>query len=473
MRSLYVSLGVLGVVSASLWAGCDSPAASTTSAAARAASTGTCMQDVWQQHGNTQALGCSANDVSVARAVNIRGVDGQPLGQCISGQTFSFVADFDVRLTSTQRFDIGLYFATDGDSNHDGALTGTCSGNIIQPASVDPVSGITFGSPNFIQLDPAPDKCGDIDSGHNPQIVTVRVDNVLCQDTDGDGLLNLPNCTSWRQPGSNAVCQTSNDAFPGSPSKCHCDVGFNVPLRVENGLLTATKAASPTSLPEPGGAFTYTISTTNVAQFTTVTVNSICDNRYGTIAGAGCAPGSVGAIDSTTCTVPQVLAPGQTVTCSFVASLAAADPTTLTDTVTFSGIDGNGKPVSAAASAQIAVTDVPPTALVVKSFFALLGSDVREQVTVQNTSAFDAQTLTQLLDSVVGDITTVQGNLLATTCAVPQVIPIGGAYTCTFDVHFSGATSTDTITATLNDGEGNAVVQPSNALTVNVTASGL
>jgi hypothetical protein len=430
---------------------------------------GTCMEDNWHQAGNKQGLQCTANDVSIAKASNIRDpITKQPITVCNAGQPLSFLADFTVQLTSQTRFDIGLYFAIDGDPNGDGALTGTCSENVITPL----VNGL--GSHDFINLDPsATDTCGDIDSADNPQIVTVLVSNVLCQ-AGANGMLSLPNCTSWREPGSIIACTGPADAYPGSPSKCNCDQGFTVPVFVETGSIAVTKAASPASLPEPGGAFTYTVGIQNTAQFTTVTINSICDDKYGTIAGSGCPAGTVGSISSTTCTVPIVLAPQQVATpCTFTANFTSNDPASLTDTVTASGVDQNGKPVSNHASAQVAVTDVPPTAMIVKSLNSLLCSTVRYNVSVQNTSKFDALNLTALSDSAFGDITMVQGSVVATTCSVTNVsIPVGGPpYTCTFDANFCGNTHTDTITGTINDGEGHTITPVSNTLTVTTSAT--
>lgn len=56
------------------------------------------------------------------------------------------------------------------------------------------------------------DWCGDIDDAHNPLHPTITLDGVLCQDDDGDGFLNLPYCTSWRQPGANEQCTSPLDA---------------------------------------------------------------------------------------------------------------------------------------------------------------------------------------------------------------------------------------------------------------------
>lgn len=432
---------------------------------------GNCMEDrffnVTRGH-----LTCTANDVRIARASNIRDVQGNPLSQCVSGQPFSFIADFTVQLTAQTRYDIGLYFATDGDSNHDGALTGTCDVNKITPLAGTPVP---LGSANYINLDSPPDSCGDItnDAVHDPQLVTMRVDNVLCQDTDADGYLNLPNCTSWRQPGSNEVCLTELDVFPGSPSKCNCDIGFNVPIFVETGTISVTKDASPASRPEPGGEFTFSVSVTNTAQFTSLTLDRICDDRFGTIAKVAavddCATGSIGTKNSTDCSVPQSLAPAGSYSCSFTATVSG-EPQTVTDTVTVSGHDQNNKPVQGSDSAQVVIADVAPSALVIKSLNSLRCATVRYAVQVNNTGTSESLTLSALNDSGFGALTSVHGDVEATTCSVPQTIAAGGSYNCTFDAKFCGASHTDTVTGSLNDNEGTAINRDSNSLTVNVNA---
>src|ERR1051325_5119064 len=314
------------------------------------AATGTCIQDVWSAHGNKQSLVCTSNDVRVAKASNIRDVSGSPLSQCTNGTTFSFIADFEVDLGAQARYDIGLYFATDGDSNHNGAISGTCDANIIGPQIT--VQNVTLGAANFVNLDnpgnvnPNGDQCGDIDSAHNPQVVTVRVDNVLCQ-AGPNGDLSLPNCTSWREPGANQVCKTANDAFPGSPSKCNCEPGFTVPIFVEAGSISVNKSVidpANATIAEPGGQFTYKVKVHNLATVTSVTLHRICDDQYGTIfddgsnvsinGKAACDPGLTGSIDSTTCSLPQTLAGGGEYDCTFKATYSPGTAAALTDTVT-------------------------------------------------------------------------------------------------------------------------------------------
>jgi hypothetical protein len=424
-----------------------------------------------------KSLVCTANDVRVAYADNIRDVSGNSLTQCVRGSTFSFIADFHVQTTATSRYDIGLYFATDGDPNGNGARSGVCSPNIIKAPYTDPNGTVTLGSPDVANLDG--DVCGDINTAKGwgqpgGRVVTVRVDNVLCQDSDNDGKLNLPNCTSWSQ-NTGVVCTTAQDAAPGSPSKCNCDIGFNVPIFVETGSIEVTKDAAPASRPEPGGDFVFTVGVHNTAGFTSLTLDRICDDKYGLVAKVASAPacpaGTLGTITSTTCSLPQSLAPGGNYSCSFTGSVISEVATTVTNVVTVFGHDQNNVALQGSDSAQVAITDVPPTANVVKSLVSLACADVQYRVRVNNNDAAEALNLSALSDSGFGSITAVQGSVLSTNCSVPQTIAVGGSYECDFIAHFCGGSHTDTVTATLSDNDGSSISPESNSLTVNVSAN--
>ena len=438
---------------------------------AQPASAQTCIQQ------GTKSLVCTANDIQVAFANNIRDTSGNPLGQCTSGDTFSFIADFHVTTTASTRYDIGLYFATDGDPNGDRARTGTCSANIITPLHTDTASPgiVTLGSADGVNKDG--DTCRDVttDAGWgkpNGKVVTVRVDNVLCQ-AGSNGFLSLPNCTSWSQ-NTGGVCSTATDALPGSPSKCSCDIGFTVPIFVETGSIQVTKDSSPASLPESGGEFTFTVQVANTAQSTSLTLDRICDDQHGTIVnntGTACAAGALGSINSTTCSVPQTLAAGASYSCEFKANVNSNTPLSVTDVVSVFGHDQNNKPVTGSDSAQVAISNVAPTATVVKSLVDLACADVNYRVRVNNTDTAESLHLTALSDSGFGSITSVHDNVLATTCSVPQDIAAGGNYECDFRAHFCGGSHTDTVTATLNDDDGSTPISPqSNSLQVDVSA---
>src|SRR5438046_3140565 len=93
-----------------------------------------CMQTNYSNHGKTQTLTCTANDVRVATATNIsissggecHLVNGVSTCTCNANQPVTFTADYQVVLGAQARYDIGIYFGVDGDANNDGALTGTC-----------------------------------------------------------------------------------------------------------------------------------------------------------------------------------------------------------------------------------------------------------------------------------------------------------------------------------------------------------
>ena len=199
---------------------------------------------------------CTGNDVRVTFADNIRDISGAPLTQCISGKTFSFIADFHVQTTAKSRYDIGLYFAIDGDPNSDGASSAICNANIIRHRHLDPAfpNTVILGAASAANLDG--DSCGDVSSNTGwrnigGKVVTVRIDNTLCHDSDGDGTLNIPYCTSW-SPTPGGVCNSPENAAPTSASNCNCDIGFNVPIFVNPETIPVTKDTHPDSIVDGG-----------------------------------------------------------------------------------------------------------------------------------------------------------------------------------------------------------------------------
>ena len=156
---------------------------------------------------------CTANDVSIANVTNIDILDD---GCQFPGDTVTFAATWDVQSTATQRYNVGLYFASEGQAS---AENGTCSVSTLANSPVPPNYNYDGNA------------CGDISSASvvQPQITMT----VQCLDTDEDNLLNLPYCTSWNQNvGENLSCSGPSDAIPGSPSKCNCQDGFQVPITV-------------------------------------------------------------------------------------------------------------------------------------------------------------------------------------------------------------------------------------------------
>jgi hypothetical protein len=154
------------------------------------------------------SLGCTANDIAIVSATNITILDD---GCKFPGDTVQFSANFAVQSSAQTRYDIGLWFAVDGDQNNDGALNGQC----------------TVGTPFH---DEDGDFCGDIGTGFNPQYPRFTI-TAVCRG-NANGWLMLPYCSSWRQPGGNTVCSSPTQALPDVRSKCKCDQLFFVNIAV-------------------------------------------------------------------------------------------------------------------------------------------------------------------------------------------------------------------------------------------------
>jgi len=443
-----------------------------------------CMQKVFGSPvSGANKLNCTANDIRLSRAISVSPE------KCTAGLKFNLTATFETVVTANARYDGAFFFRTDGGANARGdgtTATGSCS-----------VSQLNTNGPG-LNLDG--DSCGDLNAGtYN---VTFTIPDVLCQDTNGDGFLNLPNCTSWHSNQGTACSLDTNvaDANPDTKSKCVCDDTFQVPVLVEEGTISALKDVTPntpSSRPEPGGEFQYTISVKNTASAVNMTLDRICDDQYGTIAVATrnppltCPAGALGSINSTTCVLtPDVVlvpggnsnpdTPGSVYSCTFKASVTGGVQS-VTDIVTFFGHDANNKATKATDSAQVSISDVPPSVTVVKSLDGIACADVNYRVKVTNTDAGDADiTLSSLVDNQFGNIASLQGSVLSTTCAVPQTIGKvdpnvtgSGIYECTFRAHFCGTSNTDVVTATVHDGDNPAtnVTADSNSLKVTISAT--
>ncbi|WNO08772.1 hypothetical protein [Teredinibacter sp. KSP-S5-2] len=434
-----------------------------------------CMQDLAGFTTN-----CTANDVAISGvATNPDGTHQLTIhddGCAYQGDTVTFTATFDLEVTAKERHDIGIYFATDGDLNGDGAVSGSCSVSTLDyqpdPPWLD-LDGTTDPFPGTNIISNVQDTCGDIDKpGHNPLHPTVTL-TAVCKDDDNDGFLNLPNCTSWRQSGANELCTSPLDAFPGAPSKCRCDEGFNVPISVPPAQLKVVKTASPTSLVEPGGVVTFTVSTTNtgVDPNNGVTINAIMDSIYGDVTTSG-----HDNIISTTCSVPQFVPVDDgnvggvdTYTCSFQVNLSGNAGDTETNIVTSSGTDTHGNAISGQDDATVTITDELPSISVTKtpSVNEVLepGGNVTFSVSVTNTSLASSDTviISLLTDSIYGDLNG-KG-----TCSAPQTIAPGATYNCSFTEFVAGNagyTETDVVTASGADDEGNAVSDSDSATVV-------
>jgi len=415
-----------------------------------------CMQKVFGTPvSGSNKLNCTANDIRLSKAISV-----SP-NTCIAGERFDLAATFEVDVTANARYDAGFFFRTDGGINARGdgaAASGICSLSALSLPPAKP--GLNLDG----------DTSGDLNAGIYKN-ATFTIPGVLCQDTNGDGFLNLPNCTSWHS-NQGTVCNISAafDFHPDTKSKCVCDDTFQVPVKVETAKLDVQKSVSPNQVPETGGTVTYTVQVTNQAQAVSVTITSLMDSEYGNIADPTNAN-----ITENTCPdlVGDLLAPKGTTSCSFKAYVSG-DARLVPDTATVcSTQQGTGATVCGKGNALVTVTDVPSTPTLAKTAqSAACTVDVTYQVVVSNNSTFDTVTVNSLTDDKFGDITHVQGDVVSTNCVAGGTIATSGNYTCSFQGRITSDPCnihhTDTVTGDMTDDYG-VTSAPSDSATVTTT----
>ncbi|MCP3934441.1 MAG: hypothetical protein GY708_03615, partial [Actinomycetia bacterium] len=210
--------------------------------------------------------------------------------------------------------------------------------------------------------------------------------------------------------------------------------------------IEVTKTPSSTSLDEPGGDVDFAVKIVNQHADISVTITSLDDTVFD----------NVTALDDTTCTLPQTIVGGGSYECSFTEPITGPGGFVHTNTVTASGTDANGTPVSDSDDAEVEIRDSVAAIEVIKTADPVTveepGGDVTFTFVVNNLSTADAVTISSLIDSIYGDLDG-QGD-----CSVPQGLPALGSYRCSFETFVGGApghVETNIVTATGTDDDGN------------------
>jgi hypothetical protein len=231
---------------------------------------------------------CTANDVPIV----LVGLGVQTDGCVSDTDTVGIFLRADVRnSTATTRYDIGLYMATDGDPNGDGALTGGCARQHLTPVGAPnmntcPPLNLSGGSGPYLNAETGgsnstPDACGDLNSGGNTGCDTnsdgAWDDSVFtfpsaitfpCRDLpppNGDGFVNIPTCATWGNQANqvstdaNSTCDSEAELVPGTVSKCRCE-DKNTTIPAPN--LGLSCSCTPSSV-QPGQMATCTVTYTN------------------------------------------------------------------------------------------------------------------------------------------------------------------------------------------------------------------
>jgi len=307
----------------------------------------------------------------------------------------------------------------------------------------------------------------------DPVTITSLVDDIH-GDLNGQGTCAVP---FTLQPGETYTCQFTT-LVEGSAGDSETDIvtasgtddegvpvsdwdDATVIIIADDGLpeIDVVKTADPITVYEPGGEVTFTVDVINLSSPTDpVTITSLVDDVHGDLNGQG------------TCAVPFTLQPGETYTCQFTALVEGNAGYVEVDTVTASGTDDEGHPVSDFDDATVTVIPLDPEIEVVKTADPVEipepGGEVVFTVEVTNLSnPSDPVTITSLVDDIHGDLNG-QG-----TCAVPFTLQFEETYTCEFTALVEGEpgdSETDVVTASGTDDEGTPVDDSDDA-TVTIT----
>lgn len=166
-----------------------------------------CMNSVDVFDGTTV---CTANDVSVTIFGRSDGPPSCTPGQPIPPKGVRLYAVFQA--SSADRYDVAVIVPLDGGN----ALLGKCYLQALTPRTSLAVSTstvcsgteLTQGYGPFCEIDydqGSGDVCGDL-LGSSTAVADLGFQKIACQDTNGDGLIDIKSCATWQQPGGNPVC---------------------------------------------------------------------------------------------------------------------------------------------------------------------------------------------------------------------------------------------------------------------------
>lgn len=219
---------------------------------------------------------------------------------------------------------------------------------------------------------------------------------VSCDDGDSSGNVEARTATFELSAGETVTC-----------------VFTNAKIATGKGAITVTKSASPTSVKEPGGSVTYTVTIRNTSDVL-VTIENVVDDRFGDLDDSG----GNGCFD-----VPINLAPGADSFCQFVGQVTGAAGTSHVNVVTATGTDEFGNPVSDSDDARVEITPKLIDLVIDKTASSPtpLNGTVTYTMTVTNKGP-DTATNVQLADPAPAGITLLTATPSQGTCSVAPAL---------------------------------------------------
>ena len=384
-----------------------------------------------------------------SNALAIKAVSLEPdIGRCNLGETF----DLNVGITfgsgrsrsAAQRYNIGVWIGENGEP----AIGGTqCTFTGLQPATNNnALLNLTGGSGPFRLINK--DSCGDI-LDTEQTYVEFQANEVLCQDKNGNGKLDISLVVAWQNNANKGLCISPTDVdshFPSQSSACREFESYDLDIiTVEPPAeIEVYKTPTPRFIRGTSGLVTFEVEVFNESDRTDdLVITALNDDQFGDLAGQG------------NCAIGGRLAPGARYRCEFQKTLTGTPGGLHENTVTATATDTAGQSVSDTDSARVlflADTNPPkPDIRVIKtaSPHSLYepGGPIVYQVEAWNDGETDLN-LTALDDSRTGGSGSLDG---VGSCTLPQFIAKGLSYSCDYTLQVSGrfpGSDTNTVTAT-------------------------
>ena len=345
---------------------------------------------------------------------------------------------------AAQRYNVGIWIGEHGEPAIGGSQ---CTFTGLQPATTDASQiNLSSGSGPYRLINN--DTCGDVLDSEQTYYEFQATD-VLCQDSNGNGKLDIPIAVAWHNNANQDLCTGPTDEqsyFPRQSSACREVESYDIDTIIVEppAEIEVFKTAAPRFIRGTSGEVTFEVEVFNESdRDDELIVTSLIDDQFGNLVGLG------------NCATGARLAEGARYRCEFQKTLVGEVGGFHENTVTATVTDDLGKSVSDSDNARvlfIAETEPPqPDIRVIKTASPHSlnepGGPVVYQVEVWNDGETDVN-LTALDDSRTGG----DGSLDDVgSCSLPQFIAQGLSYSCDYTLEVSGrypGTVSNTVTAT-------------------------
>jgi len=410
---------------------------------------------------------CTSNSLAF-RAVSV----DPSVSRCEIGETLDLrigvTVGTGVLRAANDRYNLSFWVGENG--NLAISDTGTCTVSALQPATSDEGSlDLLSGSGPYRSLKDLVDSCGDINDNELTYHEFVAND-VRCQDTNGNGKLDIPLALAWQDNQNDNSCNAgpylSSSYYPKTSAACRevKDYDLDVIIVEPAPQIDMVKVAVPRIVREPGDTVYFEIEVFNESNRSDdVVVIDLTDDIYGDLNGQG------------NCSVGASIPPGGAYRCEFSATVTGAAGDSHRNVATARVVDSSGQP---ATDSDAAVVVILPADAAQESSLRVVkessvqalpepGGDVTYSVEVWNDGETDLVVTALSDDQVAGNNLNGLG-----TCSLPQSIPVGTAYRCEYHQVIDGRyplSVVNTVTAEASAPSTGDTVSGSDSATVTLT----